>query len=162
MPKPGPKPKPTAIKKLRGNPGKRKLPDNEPQPDQTNKPPPVPRHLCKVGKKKWRQLSKELHAAGLLTKIDQDQLAVYCVEYATFIEAEANIQEHGKLIKAQSGFPMQSPWLAIRNKASDKMKKIAVEFGMTPSSRSRVTVEKPKEKDPLEDFFKRRGKLKAV
>ena len=31
----GRKPKPTAIKKLEGNPGKRKLNQNEPQPEKT-------------------------------------------------------------------------------------------------------------------------------
>ena len=99
---------------------------------------------------------------GLLTKVDLDMLGSYCMEYVTWLEAEMNLQEHGKLIKAQSGFPMQSPWLPIRNKAADKMKKIAVEFGMSPSSRSRVTVEKPKEVDPMEDFLKRGGKPHVV
>ena len=156
--KPGPKPKPTATKRLHGNPGKRKLPENEPKPEGTPKPPLAPRHLCKVAKKKWREKSKELHAAGLLTKLDNDRLAAYCVEYATYIEAETNLQEHGKLIKAQSGFPMQSPWLPIRNKAEANMGKIAAEFGMTPSSRSRVTVaKKDDKKDPLAEFMAKGG-----
>jgi len=160
--KPGPKPKPTVTKKLEGNPGKRKLPDNEPQPSKTVKPPPAPRYLCKVGKKKFRYLVKELHAMGLFAKIYGDLLAAYCVEFATWLEAEENIQEHGKLIKAQSGFPMQSPWLAIRNKAFANMLKIAAEFGMSPSSMSRVSVVKPEKEDPMEAFLKRGGKLTAV
>lgn len=157
--KPGPKPKPTAIKKLQGNPGKRKLPENEPQPEKPDKPPPAPRHLCKVARKKWKKYSKELHKAGLLTVLDYDRLASYCVEHATYMKANAEIQEHGELIKAQSGFPMQTPWLPIRNKAEATMGKIAAEFGMSPSSRSRVTVAKKDEKkDPLAEFMERGGK----
>ena len=161
--KPGPKPKPTATKRLHGNPGKRKLPENEPKPEGTPKPPPAPRHLCKVAKKKWREKSKELFKAGLLTKIDIDRLASYCVEYATYIEADAQLQEHGKLIEAQSGFLMQSPWLPIRNKAEATMDRIAAAFGMDPSSRSRVTVaKKDDKKDPLAEFMERGGRPLVV
>lgn len=162
MSRPGPKPKPTVIKKLQGNPGKRKLPENEPQPEKPDKPPPAPRYLCKVGKKKWREKSKELFTAGLLTKIDLDRLGSYCVEFATWLKALENLQEHGELIKAQSGFPMQSPWLPIRNKAEANMDRIAAEFGMSPSSRSRVTVVKKKEVNPLTEFLKGGGKPHVV
>lgn len=160
--KPGPKPKATVIKKLQGNPGKRKLPENEPIPDSTPKPPKAPRYLCKVGKKEWRRISKELHKMGLLTNIDLVSLGAYCSCFARWLDAMEQISKHGVLIKAQSGFPMQSPYLQISNKAMIEMRKWLVEFGMTPSSRSRVTVEKKQEIDPMEEFLNSGGKLKAV
>ena len=41
--KAGQRPMPTALKLLRGNPGKQRLPANEPQPEQTIEVPDPPR-----------------------------------------------------------------------------------------------------------------------
>ena len=62
MKTPGPPPTPTNLKLLRGNPGKRKLNTNEPDPEPAI--PPCPSHLDKVAKKEWRRVSKELLALG--------------------------------------------------------------------------------------------------
>ena len=62
MKTPGPPPTPTNLKLLRGNPGKRKLNTNEPDPAPAI--PPCPGHLDKVAKKEWRRISKELLALG--------------------------------------------------------------------------------------------------
>jgi P27 family predicted phage terminase small subunit len=48
------------------------------------------------------------------------------------------------LVKSPSGYAIQNPWLSIANKAFDQMMKLMTEFGMTPSSRSRVKTIQPK------------------
>jgi len=70
MAKPGPRPAPTVKKKLRGNPGRRPLLKDEPQPDKPAKLPSAPKHLCPVARKEWRRIGKELHSMGLVTKVD--------------------------------------------------------------------------------------------
>jgi hypothetical protein len=35
------------------------------------------------------------------------------------------------------------------------MKQFEVEFGLTPASRSRIRIDKPKEADPFEDYLKK-------
>ena len=157
--KPGPRPMPSEKRKLTGDAGRRGIPENEPMPDKPKKLPMSPRHLDKIGRKEWNRIGKLLHKLGLLTDIDMTALAAYCSTYATWVEAQENIKKHGVLIKAQSGFPMQSPYLTISNKAMSEMRKWLVEFGMTPSSRTRVKVEKPKEKNRLE---KMQEKLRRV
>ncbi len=159
MAKPGRKPKPTAKRKLQGNPERRPLPENEPQPRKSTGIPRAPSHLDKRGKQEWRRMAKELHPLGLLTNIDLTALAAYCASFSIWIDAQKQIQKHGVLIKAQSGFPMQSPYLAISNRAMTEMRKWMVEFGLTPSSRTRVVVTKVKKVDPLKDFQKRGGKI---
>ena len=159
----GPAPQPTVKRKLHGNPGRRPYPKNEPKPEKSEKIPLAPRHLDKVAQKEWRRMAKELHPIGLLTNIDLTALAAYCSTYSLWVDAITKIQKHGPLIKAQSGFPMQSPYLQIANKSQAEMRKWMVEFGLTPSSRTRITVEKPKEKkDPLAEFQARGKKLEAV
>jgi len=162
MAKSGPKPTPTKLKKLRGNPGRRPLPKNEPQPAKSEKLPLAPRYLNKVAQKEWRRMVKELHPIGLLTNIDLTALGGYCACYADWIDAMGQVQEHGVVVKAQSGFPVQSPYLTIANKAMVEMRKWLVEFGMTPSSRSRVDAVKPEKESELEKFQKKGKQLEAV
>lgn len=72
----GRKPTPLALKVLRGNPGRRPLPDSEPAFE--NIIPKCPIDLDKIGKKTWKEKSKLLHAAGVLTTADGQTLALYC------------------------------------------------------------------------------------
>jgi len=156
MAKPGPKTKPTKLKLLHGNPGKRKLPEDEVEPGHTVKIPMAPRYLDKVAKKEWKRIAKELHPMGLMANVDLTALSAYCSEYSKWIYSTGQIQKHGMLIKAQSGFPMQSPYLQIANKAQAEMRKWLTEFGMTPSSRAGMKVESPKPKSKAESFRARK------
>lgn len=79
-------PKPTAVKELEGNPGKRPLNKNEPKPKQIA--PKCPSWLEPDAKKEWRRLSKELETMGLLTQVDMAAFAGYCQAYARWKEAE--------------------------------------------------------------------------
>jgi len=157
MAKPGPRTTPTKLKLIKGNPGKRRLPENEPEPEVSVKIPRAPTELNKIAKKEWRRMAKELHTMGLLTNFDLAAFRGYCVCYAQWVEALRQIEKHGVLIKAQSGFPMQSPYLQIANKAMIEMRKWLVEFGMTPSSRTGLKVENPKPKSKVEKFRARKG-----
>lgn len=148
----GRKPIPTKLKILRGNPGKRALPENEPEPKKAKKAPGPPKFLDRAAKQEWRRVAPDLYRLGLLTMADMTSLAAYCQAYSRWVQAEAEIMKHGMLVKAPNGYPMQSPLLAVANKAMKQMKEFLVEFGMTPSSRARVTVDK-EEKDELDDFL---------
>ena len=64
----GRKPKPTALKKLEGNPGKRKLNTKEPMPGKGM--PDCPKWLLPEAKKEWERLCVKLSEIGVLTEID--------------------------------------------------------------------------------------------
>jgi P27 family predicted phage terminase small subunit len=137
----GRKPKPTAQKILEGNPGKRTLSRNEPKPTGI---PTCPPHLDAAAKKEWKRVSKELIAIGLLTSVDRAALAAYCSSYSRWMSAEENIQKFGMVIKSpKSGFPIQNPYVSVANTALDLMRKYGTEFGLTPASRTRLSVEQP-------------------
>jgi P27 family predicted phage terminase small subunit len=56
--------------------------------------------------------------------------------------AEKRIQETGAVIKSpKSGFPIQNPFVGVANTALDQMRKFLIEFGLTPASRSRITLD---------------------
>jgi len=51
---------------------------------------------------------------------------------------------------------MQNPYLAIANKALSNVGKFLVEFGMSPSSRTRISATTAGPTDQLEEFLKPR------
>ena len=148
----GRKPIPTALKLVRGNPGKRRLNKAEPQPGDIGEPP---KDLCPVARRKWRRMVDKAVWGQVLTAADRDLLAQYCGLYAKKLEAEKMIKEHGPVVAAPNGFPCPSPWVGIANRVAADMLKIAALCGGTPSDRSRLQISKP---SASENPFARHGK----
>jgi len=74
----GRKRKPTAWKKLEGNPGKRPLPANEPQPTLLDGVPLCPAHLVGDARAEWNQVAPELVNCGILSRVELSLLELYC------------------------------------------------------------------------------------
>ena len=151
----GRKPLPSNVVRLRGNPGKRRLNDAEPRP--APRVPTCPACLGDVARQEWKRLTRELAGLGLLTGLDRGLLAAYCEAHALWVEAVSSIQRYGTMVKSPNGYPMQSPYVAVANKQVDIMVRIAAEFGMTPSSRTRIRVDEQRPEDPFEAFLHGRG-----
>ena len=140
----GRRPKPTRLKLLTGNPGKRPLNEREPEPEPTI--PDCPPELGAVARREWDRLASELGKLRIITNLDRAALAAYCGSYALWAEATEQIEKYGSMVKSPSGYPQQSPYLAIANRQTEIMMRIASEFGFTPASRSRIAA--PHEKAP--------------
>ena len=146
----GSKPLPTATKELSGNPGHRALNKAEPQPERGSRVPAPPDYLTGEAVKKWRKLAGQLHRTGVLTDVDHDSLARYCVQYQRWIKAEKALAKDGEVVKTTKGNYVQNPWLAISNRSLAQLNQLAAEFGITPSSRTRVKANPPEEEEKLE------------
>lgn len=140
----GRRPKPTRMKLLTGNPGKRPMNMHEPRPEPVV--PDCPAELGPVARREWDRLASELGKLKLLTQLDRAALAAYCGAYALWAEATEAIQKFGTMVKSPSGFPIQSPYVSIANRQAEIMMRIASEFGFTPASRSRIST--PSEQEP--------------
>lgn len=147
MSKPGTKPKPTKLKMLEGNPGKRQINMNEPNPKPLVSN--CPDWLSDVAKKEWKRVVPELERLGLLTCVDGVALEGYCQSYARWVEAEQFMMKHGTTFKTPNGYIQQVPQVAIAQKYLNMVKAFCAEFGLTPSSRSRLTIEN--KKDDIDD-----------
>lgn len=141
---PKPKPTPTRLKILTGNPGKRALNASEPQPEPSI--PDCPEELSPAARQEWERLVGELGKLRILTVLDRATLAAYCSAYALWAEATAAIQKYGTMVKSPSGYPMQSPYVAIANRQTEIMMRISSEFGFTPASRARIVM--PSDEEP--------------
>ena len=138
----GRKPKPTRLKLVQGNPGKRPINKAEAKPPKA-KVIRAPAHLPAEGRKEYRRVARMLTPIGLLTEVDLKALELYAETYAVWREAVEKVHIAGLVVKAKNGYPGQNPYLAIATNASKRMQSLLAEFGMTPSSRSRIGVSTP-------------------
>ena len=159
------KPKPTKLKILEGNPGKRPLNDKEPQPKVAR--PSCPSHLTDEAKAEWNRIIPELETLGLISQIDRAALAAYCQAYGRWVKAEKAlkaIEDKFENVNSGSGLCYQTsngnwvmqPLVSVANKALEQMHKFLVEFGMTPASRTRISVNASEAEDPLDNLLNTR------
>lgn len=137
----GRKPKPTGLKVITGNPGKRSMNKAEPKPYSPLGDPPA--HLSQDAIGEWERVAGELVACKIASGLDVGALAAYCQAYGRWAEAERTLakmknEAGGLIIKTTSGNLIQNPLVGVANKAMSDMVRYASEFGMTPSARSRV------------------------
>jgi P27 family predicted phage terminase small subunit len=128
------------LKELEGNPGKRRLNKDEPKPEGDLYA--APEWMSETQREGWAYAV--MHAPyGLLKQLDRSVLAIWVVAEELHREAAGKIAQFGLLTKSpNAGLPLQSPYLAILNKQAQIMLKAGAELGFSPSSRTRVQVDK--------------------
>ncbi len=136
----GRKPKPTKLKLLTGNPGKRPLNEREPQPTLVASLPKPPRHLSPAGREEWLRVGSLLLRTRILTEADLTALSAYATVYGRWMTAERELKRKAILVSAspRSKIKVHNPMLPVANKAFQQMTQLLGEFGLTPSSRTRV------------------------
>lgn len=143
-------PKPTALKVIAGTDQPCRMRDDEPKPkaDRIRKPTGMSRKAHKY----WNKIEPMLMDCRVLTNIDTVALAMLCTSIAEMFELQKQLDDTGMLIKGRGGIPVISPlFRALRAKQAD-VHKMLVEFGMTPSSRTRVGTVGEKESKDEWDF----------
>ena len=148
MAKPGPKPKPTHLKIIEGNPGNRPLNHKEPRPRKAI--PKCPEWMDPIARAEWRRVTKELKAMGTLSTADRTLIITYCRTFSKWVNAEKVVIAKGYLMETPSGMIQANPYVGIANQAQKELRLLCAELGLTPSSRSRLVVEGVDEGD---DFF---------
>jgi len=152
--KPGPRPLPTSIHKLNGNPGKRPLNNNEPDPGLVTADNPLecPEYLDPGARKEWDRITPILMRMRILTEADLVMVATWCIHQSVLVEATKNYAKSGIIVRegesekklpdgsivTKKGHIRQNPLLSIIQKETAIIKGIAAEFGFTSSSRVRL------------------------
>jgi P27 family predicted phage terminase small subunit len=142
------KPKPTALKVIEGNPGKRKLPENEPKPYP--KAPPMPEGLDEGAQETYKTLASKLVKIGLLTEIDGDMLASLCQLQSRLVAIRKYINENNASLVAEVHKPdpdggmrieyKPSPYVVMEKQYMEIFRHHANEFGLTPRGRVGLSV----------------------
>ena len=166
-------PKPTAVKALEGTL----------RNDRTNKSEPVvplvpelrepPEWVCKAGKEIWYRYAPMFSKLGVLTEADVETFARYCTMSGTWQElnnwmlqnkgqtvyavytdkkswdAEKQIFVNKREFSHMSVMPQYKQWKEL----GEALLRFEIQFGMTPSSRGKVTAKKPNAIVPDDDDF---------
>ena len=151
MAAPGRKRVPTALRVLRGNPRQHAIPANEPKPEVGI--PTRPKWLAPEARREWRRVAGQLEDLGILTIVDRAALAAYCQAWARAVAAEKVIAKDGETFTTPNGYIQQRPEVSIAQKQWQLVAKFAAEFGLTPSSRSRISVPEAKRPDGFEEYL---------
>lgn len=148
---------PTKLKVLRGNPGKRALPKHEPEPVEGEIK--CPSTLKGRARTFWKRHEPILKAMGVLTTADVEMMAVLCETEAEFWAARDDVRKNGTRLQVytEGGSKwVSNPSVTQASDAGKRLKALMVEFGMSPSSRTRIAVKaKVEEDDPFARFEQR-------
>lgn len=150
----GPPPTPTNLKKLRGNPGKRKMPAK--QIPSTGQPVVCPNWLSKEARQEWDRIVPLLLKMGLADAADEMALAAYCQCAAEVMIATRQLNKDGRYVKIEirdrNGYKVGTrsephPMLVVQREALGKLRQFLVEFGLSPAARARIEVDRDRPGD---------------
>lgn len=145
-------PKPSAQKRLDGNPGKRAVNHREPKPREDA--PECPSHIDAEAAAEWHRLIPELTALGVITIVDKGVLAAYCCAWSRWVKAELMIQKTSEVLQSKDGGGLyQNPYLAVANRAMEQMRTFGAAMGLDPASRSRLQIERVSQANEVEERF---------
>jgi P27 family predicted phage terminase small subunit len=137
--------KPTALKLLQGNPGKRKL--NIDEPTSRRGAPEMPLFLNAIASQEWDRIIPILLDMNVLTIADGAALADYCMCFSRWQEAEAAVTKHGVVYEEPVtdeegevvGYRLKkNPAVTVAMACQKEMRAALGLFGLDPSSRSRI------------------------
>ncbi|WP_370213451.1 P27 family phage terminase small subunit [Roseovarius sp.] len=94
------------------------------------KAPPMPRHLSPQAKSEWRRIMPQLIARQIITKGDLAGVEHYC----TCVGIVRQIEEE----RAAAGGAIDVKLFGVLNRAAQTARQLAAEYGLTPTSRTRI------------------------
>lgn len=171
MGKRGPAPEPSILKYIRGNPSKEKVKTSEPTPELLeNFDPPEEIAEDALAVKKWKASVPVLRRMRVFTEADLDAWVLYCRTWANWMRAKAKCDQYGRDNIAYELDPLDKEgkklrikwtqpytWAVDEKNLATDLRRLQQEFGLTPSSRSQVTIHASPEEDPVAAFVKKRG-----
>lgn len=134
----GPQPKPTMLKVLDGNPGKRRIPD-EPKPTTPLAVPAVIKKT-KGAEREWKRVVASM-PDGFFADADAPVLTTYCLSWCLYNKAIETIEAEGMFAKGSTGQEVLHPAVTAVQKQAEQIIKTSDRLGMSPAARSRLEVQ---------------------
>ena len=141
----GRKPKPTAQKKLAGNPGKRALPEDELKFDPISDVD-APEHLDDLATECWNTYAPLLCGQSVLCITDLHNLEIFCNAYSGYRQSMA-LAAGEITVYQDNGTIKKNPALSAANEFANQMRSFGALLGLSPADRSRIMAPKSKEDD---------------
>lgn len=126
-----------------GNPGQRRLNDDEPKHEKAPSKSEPPAYLSELAKAEWRRMYPVLRNCGVLTVADLSGFEAYCVAFGIMQEAAERVSAGELTTTAPNGQEQPHPCVSIVKQYLLVVKAFLAEYGLTPSSRSRIIAGAP-------------------
>lgn len=151
----GPAPKPNRLKILAGNPGRRPLNDDEPQPKLVTRLN-APVELDSHGLKFWRYYATLLKRIRVLSEADIHALAAAAQWWSVYQRAMEGLK-NGLTQVTEANGEVAKPSVGIAKQAFSQCWAIMSAFGLNPGDRAKLRAIPPDaDDDPARKFFARR------
>ena len=147
---------PTETLKRRGSYRRDRHGQRDSEPKPTAKLPDRPRWLTGEARKEWERLGPLLAEKGLLTEWDRALFCTYCLEWKAYVTICRKLRPlDDYTMVTTNGNHVQHPLVGVKNRVFQNLVRIATEFGLSPSSRSKLSVEPVStEDDPQEKLLR--------
>jgi P27 family predicted phage terminase small subunit len=153
----GRKPKPSVLRMVQNNPGKRPVNHDEPIPPALESS--CPQELIDpIARREWDRAIVPAVERGQVTSADRTLAIAHCELWATWQSQLLDASRHAHVIAAgPSNYPTPNPARIMANKTLQLLTKVDAELGFTPTSRTRVHVPgRIADDSPLSRFLRRR------
>lgn len=90
----------------------------------------------------WHRYAPDLIAKGVLTPWDVEAFAVWCDSVIGYRKATVMVAREGLLVTGSMGNLVKNPACQLQRDYSDTMTKLGARFGLTPSDRAGLKVER--------------------
>ncbi len=127
--------KPTHLKLIEGNPGKRALNEREPKPKGGARAPTL---MTPAAKKVWPKLVAAM-PPGVFSAADSFILASYCEAVSQHQLATKMIAETPPTVEGSTGQTKISPWFAMQREAATQIAALGAKLGLDPISRQNIS-----------------------
>ena len=129
-------PKPTKLRKLEGNPGKRRINDKEPAPRGSAVRPDF---VTGAAAEEWDRAVAAM-PPGFYTSADVPVLTVYCLAWVMYRNSLAQVAREGMTANGSTGQKVAHPAIAIASKQAEIILRAADRMGMSPTARTRLEI----------------------
>jgi len=137
----GRKPLPTEVKRLQGTLKPYRITDHINTAALAGVPP-CPKDFTDQEKKLWDSVTAFLHSNKILQDIGLPNVVSWCRFMHRHLEAEVWIAEHGAVYfntdREGNTIPKTHPYHRISIESSQQAQRLGAEFGLTPSSQTKI------------------------
>lgn len=158
-------PKPTALKVIQGTDKQHPERVNHAEPQPPSGDLVRPTWVLPRARKHWHRFLFSIRSMNVGTPVDAESLGTLCNALQEYIDATKEIAKYGLVVlehrydkdgNVVGDSYKANPAVAARADSWRRANLMMQQFGLTPSSRAKLKVEKPEEEDEFEQLM--RGK----
>ena len=159
--KPGTKPAPSAVQRLKGSYKKNPARENKQEPKAPKNRPKRGKELIgnKVAIAKHKQVVAWVASMDLESEVDSDIVDRYCLAWSRMVEANNLYKKHGLTLPTAAGGEKPNPACREFWAANVQLDKLQAHLGFGASNRVSLKAHQKEETDPFLEFLKRQKSM---